>query len=216
MQFLFSSFMKQATGDILGTGGKKLRLGQTSTYFCSVVGEVSFDFSLYTIYDVLYFILSCFWNRLLLKAISSFLWFNFYSKQNLTSRRRLHGLSQMLPLEDLPSRFGVPFVSIPVHAQGLVFSFSSFPLFLFHFPSHFMSNYSLTNNVRTIRSLKDYLVRLSQCFAILFQNNTFGKNGEYQMLFRSYFSSQQLSRPVLVNNSYGKQFQSEKYYCCIS
>lgn len=68
---------------------------------------------------ILCFILFCFWNRLLLKPISSYLWFNFYSKQNLTLRRRLPGLSQMLPREDLPSRFGVPSMSISVYKQSI-------------------------------------------------------------------------------------------------
>lgn len=48
-----------------------------------------------------------FLNRLLLRQILFLPWFTYCKVQNLTLRRRRHGPSQMLPLEDLMTRLGL-------------------------------------------------------------------------------------------------------------
>lgn len=69
---------------------------------------------------LVYFLL----NRLLLRQILFFPWYTYCKMQNLTLRRRQHGLSQMLPLEDLMTRLGLFFLCI-LSASPLLFCCSS-------------------------------------------------------------------------------------------
>lgn len=63
-------------GDTLGTGKKKLRLSPAHNAHIllpKLVGELIWDLPFYISNHILCFILFCFWNRLLLKPISSYL-----------------------------------------------------------------------------------------------------------------------------------------------
>lgn len=120
---------------------------------------------------LVYFLL----NRLLLRRILFLPWYTYCKMQNLTLRRRQHGLSQMLPLEDLMTRLGLFFVCI-LYESPLIVLFIWFDLWSGHTlivtrePIWFLmrlqvNNYSWSLS-RTSSRFSSYLINDDQALSI--------------------------------------------------